>query len=97
MKHRKGQCFNELIKIEMFHRKNLKASFIFLSEAVLYENLTEVDEFDLLDRAKKIYKRKSGIEKTIKDEVKIILNTSFSRIQQLTFQNSKIIEGTACG
>ncbi|KYM87539.1 Fanconi-associated nuclease 1 [Atta colombica] len=96
MKHRKGQWYSELIKIEMFHRKNFEASFMFLSKAMLCENLTEVDEFNLLDRAKKIYKRKSGIEEKTKNSVKIMLNTVFSRIQ-LTHQNSKTIEGTVCG
>jgi len=96
MKHRKGQWYSELIKIEMFHRKNFEASFMFLSKAMFCENLTEVDEFNLLDRAKKIYKRKSGIEEKTKNSVKIMLNTVFSRIQ-LTHQNSKTIEGTVCG
>ncbi|KAG5310603.1 FAN1 nuclease, partial [Acromyrmex insinuator] len=96
MKHRKGQWYSELIKIEMFHRKNFEASFMFLSKAILCENLSEVDEFNLLDRANKIYKRKSGIEKRTKNSIKIMLDTVFNRIQ-LTHQNSKTIEGTACG
>ena len=95
MKHRKGEWYNELIKIEMFHKKNFEASFMFLSQAMLCENLTEVDEFNLFDRAKKIDKRKSGIEKRTKNSVKIMLNSVFSKIQ-LTHQNSKTIEGTAC-
>ncbi|KYN02574.1 PREDICTED: fanconi-associated nuclease 1-like [Cyphomyrmex costatus] len=94
MKHRKGQWYSELIKIEMFHRKNFEASFLFLSEAVLYQNLTEVDKLDLLERAKKIDRRKSGIDKRIKDAVKMLIN-EFSKIQ-LTFQNSKTIEGILC-
>ncbi|XP_018370527.1 PREDICTED: fanconi-associated nuclease 1-like isoform X2 [Trachymyrmex cornetzi] len=96
MKHRKGQWYSELIKIEMFHRRDFEASFMFLSKAMLCENLTKVDKYDLWDRAKKIDKRKSGIEKTTKDSVKTMLDTKFSEMQ-LAHQNSKTIEGTVCG
>jgi len=96
MKHRKGQWYSELIKIEMFHRKNLEASVTLLSDAMSYENLTEVDRLDLLDRAELIKKRKSGISNLTKDAIKYMLDNVFDRIR-LTCQNSTTISGTLCG
>jgi len=57
----KGQWYSELIRIEIFHRKDLETSVTSPSNAMSYENLTEVDRLDLLDRAELINKRKSGI------------------------------------
>jgi len=96
MKHRKGQWYSELIKIETFHRKNLEASVALLSNAMSYENLTEVDRLDLLDRAELINKRKSGISNLVRDAVKYMLDNVFSRTW-LTCQNSITINGTLCG
>lgn len=96
MKHRKGQWYSELIKIEMYHRKNLEASVALLTNAMSYKNLTEVDRLDLLDRAEMIVKRKSGISERAKDTVKCMLDNEFSRIQ-LTPPSYSTIEGTLCG
>ncbi|XP_024874782.1 fanconi-associated nuclease 1-like [Temnothorax curvispinosus] len=95
MKHRKGQWYSELIKIEMFHRKNLEASVAVLSDAMTYESLTEVDRLDLLDRAEKIVKRKSGISQHAKAFVKRMLDNGFRT--QLTSSTSITIKGTLCG
>lgn len=96
MKHRKGQWYIELIKIKRHHEKNLEASVAILSDAVLYENLTEVDRLDLLDAANLIHKRKSGINKRTKDVVKDILD-NMTRWTQFTCPNTTTIEGTVCG
>jgi len=96
MKHRKGQWYNELIKIEMFHRKNLEVSVTLLSDAMSYKNLTEVDKLDLLDRAELINKRKSGISNLTREAIKYMLDNVFSRTR-LTCQNSITINGTLCG
>ncbi|XP_071651424.1 fanconi-associated nuclease 1 isoform X1 [Temnothorax longispinosus] len=95
MKHRKGQWYSELIKIEMVHRKNLEDSVAVLSDAMTYESLTEVDRLDLLDRAEKIVKRKSGISEHAKAFVKRMLDNGFRT--QLTSPNSTTIKGTLCG
>ncbi|XP_077278968.1 fanconi-associated nuclease 1 isoform X2 [Temnothorax americanus] len=95
MKHRKGQWYSELIKIEMFHRKNLEDSVAVLSDAMTYESLTEVDRLDLLDRAEKIVKRKSGISEHAKAFVKRMLDNGFRT--QLTSPTSTTIKGTLCG
>lgn len=93
MKHRKGQWYSELIKIEMYHKKDFEASITLLSDAMTCESLTEVDRLDLLDRAKMIGKRKSGISEYSKVTVKDMLDDMFSRTQP-TFQNSITIKGT---
>ncbi|XP_039306168.1 fanconi-associated nuclease 1 [Solenopsis invicta] len=96
MKYRKGQWYSELIKIEMHHRKNFDASVALLSDAITYENLTEVDRLDLKDRAERIANRKSGISKSTKDSVKLMLDNMFSNIQ-LTPSSSITINGSLCG
>lgn len=93
MKSRKGQWYSELIKIEMYHKKNLEASVTLLSEAISYKNLTEVDRLDLFDRAKMIVKRKSGIRECTKNIVQNMLDNVFSRTQLIS-QNSITIKGT---
>lgn len=93
MKHRKGQWYSELIKIEMYHRKDLEASITLLSDAMIYESLTEVDRLDLLDRAKMIGKRKSGISERAKVAVKYMLDNMSSRTQP-TCPNFITIKGT---
>ncbi|XP_012532751.2 fanconi-associated nuclease 1 [Monomorium pharaonis] len=93
MKHRKGQWYLELIKIEMYHKKDLEASVALLSNAVMYNSLTEVNKLDLLNKAEIIVKRKSGINKRTKEIVKHILDNVFLRIK-LTSPNNTIIKGT---
>ncbi|XP_011701895.1 PREDICTED: fanconi-associated nuclease 1-like [Wasmannia auropunctata] len=96
MKYRKGQWYSELIKIEMYHRKDLEASVLLLSKAMSCDSLTEVDKLDLLDRADMIYKRKSGISKSAKDTVKYMLDSVFSRTR-LASPSSNTINGTLYG
>lgn len=96
MKIRKGQWYNELIKIEIFHMKDLDTSVRLLSNVTMsYENLTEVDRLDLLDKAERIVKRKSGIRECTKNVVKDMLDNVFSRTR-LTSQSSITIKGTLC-
>lgn len=95
MKFRKGQWYSELIKIEMYHKRNLETSVALLSEAMTYESLTEVDRLDLLDRAERIVKRKSGISEHARNAVKHILDKTFNRTQLMS-QSSITIKGTLC-
>lgn len=96
MKIRKGQWYNELIKIETFHMKDLDTSVRLLSNVTMsYDNLTEVDRLDLLDKAERIVKRKSGIRECTKNVVKDMLDNVFSRTR-LTSQSSITITGTLC-
>lgn len=95
MENRKGQWYNELIKIEM-RRKNLDASVTLLSNAVSQRDMTEVDKLDLLDRAQMLMKRKSNISQTSKDTVKSILENELSKTQLTPGTSTITIEGTLC-
>ncbi|EZA59668.1 Fanconi-associated nuclease [Ooceraea biroi] len=96
MRGKKGRWYNELIKIEMYHRKNLDGSVTLLSDAVLCDSLTEVDRLDLLDRAERLVKRKSGITQRTKNTVKQMLDSTLSKARLTSEQSSVTIEGTLC-
>lgn len=96
MRNKKGQWYNELIKIEMFHRKNFDNSVTLISKAVLCENLTTVDKLDLLDRTERLIKRKSGISENIKNNLKITLDNTLNKTQLISDTNSITIEGELC-
>ncbi|KAL0099203.1 hypothetical protein PUN28_020048 [Cardiocondyla obscurior] len=97
MKYRKGQWYIELIKIHMYHQKNLEASVALISKTIKYENLTEVDRLDLLERAEIIVKRKTGISKNSQALVKHMLDSHVISRTQLIPENSITIQGTICG
>lgn len=96
MKNKKGQWYCELIKIEGFHEKNLDDSVALLSKAVIAKSLTEVDRLDLLERAEKLVKRKTGISQQAKEVAKNILDNVLNRSRPTNHINSNIIEGTLC-
>lgn len=96
MRGKKGQWYSEWIKIEMHHRKNIDTSVRLLSSAVSYDNLTEVDKLNLLDRARMLIKRKSGIGQCAKDTLKQIVDSTLDKAR-LTFQPGSVtVEGTLC-
>lgn len=97
MKSRTGSWFNELIKIEMYHMKNIDTSVALLSNAVSHESLTEVDKLDLLDRAEMLVKRKTGISKSTKATVRHVLDNILNRARPTSQTCSITIEGTLCG
>ncbi|KAL6425458.1 hypothetical protein ACFW04_009559 [Cataglyphis niger] len=97
MKSRKGLWFNELIKIEMYHMKNLDASVALLSDAISHGSLTEVDKLDLLDRAEMLVKRKTGINKCTKATVRHILDNMLNKARPISQTCSITIEGMLCG
>lgn len=97
MKSRKGSWFNELIKIEMYHMKNLDASVALLLDAASHESLTKVDRLDLLDRAEMLVKRKTGINKCTKATVKHILDNMLNKARPISQTCSITIEGMLCG
>ena len=70
-----GRWYRELSLIEMHHRKDLQASAILTLDALSQQNLTEVDVMDLLERAKKLVRRKSGISSETKNLIKDVLET----------------------
>ncbi|XP_020291631.1 fanconi-associated nuclease 1-like [Pseudomyrmex gracilis] len=96
MKNKKGQWYCELIKIENFHKKNLDDSVALLSKAVKAKNLTEVDRLDLLDRAEKLVKRKTGISQQAKEAAKNILDNVLNRARPTHHINNNTIQGTLC-
>ncbi|EFN62889.1 Coiled-coil domain-containing protein MTMR15 [Camponotus floridanus] len=96
MKSKKGLWFNELIKIEMHHMKNIDGSVALLSEAVSYKDLTEVDRLDLLDRAEMLVRRKT-ISKCAKATVRHILDNMLDKVRPTSQMCSITIEGMLCG
>jgi len=96
MRDKKGQWYGELIKIEMYHRKNLDVTVELLSKAVSCNNLTKVDKLDLLNRTEMLIKRKSGISQYAKDIVKQILDGALNQVRPAFQINSITIEGTLC-
>lgn len=97
MKHKKGQWYNEWIKIEGYHKKDHDSCVRLLEEAQSQKSLTEVDRLDLLEKAEKLVKRKSNISQCAKDTVKLLLEEKLSSAR-LTFKISSItIKGTLCG
>lgn len=97
MKSKKGLWFNELIKIEMYHMKNIDGSVKLLSEAVLHKDLTEVDRLDLLDRAEMLDKRKTAISKCAKVTVRHILDNMLNKVRPTSQTCSITTEGMLCG
>ncbi|KAG7210360.1 hypothetical protein KM043_011895 [Ampulex compressa] len=80
MQHRKGTWYAELALIEMFHRKDIGASARITIQALKEPNLTEVDRVDLLERAKKIAKRKTKINEDVRLYIQEELNNQSCRM-----------------
>lgn len=59
----RGRWYSELALIEMHHRKDLESSATLTIHALQQDSLTEVDISDLLERLKKLLRRKNGISK----------------------------------
>lgn len=96
MEHRKGQWYNEWIKIEQYHRKDPNASVGLLKKAVLQKSLTRVDRLDLLEKAEKLAKRKSNIDQRAKDSAERILRNELSGARLTSTISSVTIRGAMC-
>ncbi|XP_034191993.2 fanconi-associated nuclease 1 isoform X1 [Osmia lignaria lignaria] len=59
---KKGKWYAELALIEMYHHKNLEASASVIMKALSTEHLTRVDKVDLIERAQRILKKKTGLK-----------------------------------
>ncbi|KAF7411508.1 hypothetical protein HZH66_000404 [Vespula vulgaris] len=73
MQRKKEAWYAELALIEMYHNRNLEASAKITLESLKIENLSEVGTAELLERAKKLVKRKTGISNTTLTNIKITL------------------------
>lgn len=60
MQNKKGKWYNELALIEMHDHKNLNGTANIILEAMKLKDINIVDRMDLLERASKIMKKKSG-------------------------------------
>ncbi|XP_029175953.1 fanconi-associated nuclease 1-like isoform X2 [Nylanderia fulva] len=96
MQNRKGSWFSELIKIEVYHMKNLDSSVALLSDAVSHKSLTEVDRLDLLERAEMLVKRKTAISKNTKATVQHILDNVLNKARPTSQTSSITIKGVLC-
>ena len=74
MHARKGKWYSELALIKMFHFKDAEASALITKQALKAGNLTQVDKIDLIERAKKILKKKTGVKSYTKMEISTVLN-----------------------
>lgn len=57
----RGRWYSEFSLIDMHHRKNLEKSAELTMHALQQESLTEVDVSDLLERLRKLMRRKNGL------------------------------------
>ncbi|XP_012139880.1 fanconi-associated nuclease 1 isoform X2 [Megachile rotundata] len=73
MHTKKGEWYCELALTEMHHNKNIEASALIIIEA-LSKDLTQVDIVQLIERAKRIAKKKTGLNPTIKFDINKILD-----------------------
>lgn len=73
MQRKKEAWYAELALIEMYHNRNLEASAKITLESLKMENLSEVGTAELVERAKKLVKRKTGISNTTLANIKITL------------------------
>lgn len=74
-----GRWYNELALIEMHHKKDLEASAALTLHALKQKTLSEVDISGLIDRLKKLMRRKNGISKETKSEIKKVQEEFESR------------------
>lgn len=69
MHSKKGEWYCELALTEMHHNKNIEASALIVIEALNKSDLTRVDKVQLIERARRIAKRKTGLKPTIKFDI----------------------------
>ncbi|XP_053998115.1 fanconi-associated nuclease 1-like [Hylaeus anthracinus] len=74
MSRSKGRWYNELALIKMVHYKDVEASASIIIQALGTQNLSRVDKVELLERANKIYKRKTGVKSLTKFNINEVLN-----------------------
>ncbi|KAL7295466.1 hypothetical protein TKK_0011118 [Trichogramma kaykai] len=65
----RGKWYSELALIEMHHLKNLENSAALAIHALQQNTLTEVDVSDLVDRLRKLTRRKTGLSKETRELV----------------------------
>lgn len=65
----RGRWYNDLALIEMHHKKDLEASAALTLHALEHENLTDVDVTDLIERSRKLLRRRNGISKETKEQL----------------------------
>ena len=90
----KGRYYSELAMIEMHHLKNLESSAALSLNALEKDSLTEVDVSDLVERLKKLSRRKNGILQETKDAIKNKLDDIEEKGLILPPVNTKIISAS---
>ncbi|XP_057322349.1 fanconi-associated nuclease 1-like [Microplitis mediator] len=68
-----GRWYSELALIEMSHNKDLEASVTLTHQALTQERLSLVDTAEMLDRARKLVARKTGISNESKELMKQLI------------------------
>lgn len=65
----KGRWYRELALIEMHHCKNLEESAALTLHALKEVKLSDVDTSDLIERLRKLIRRKTGISKDTREQL----------------------------
>ncbi|XP_047357457.1 fanconi-associated nuclease 1-like isoform X1 [Vespa velutina] len=93
MQRKKETWYAELALIEMHHNKNLEASAKITLKSLKIETLSEVGTAELLERAKKLVKRKNGISNTTSTNIKTTLKFMNSKLKS-PILNTITVEAT---
>lgn len=93
MQSKKEMWYSELAMIEMYHNKNLEASAKITLQSLKIETLSEVGTAELLERAQKLCKRKTGISGTTLTNVKTTLKFMNSKLKSPII-NTRTVEAT---
>ncbi|XP_058794807.1 fanconi-associated nuclease 1-like isoform X2 [Phymastichus coffea] len=91
-----GRWYNELALIEMHHKKDLETSAELTLHALRQETLSEVDISGLIERLRKLMRRKNGLCKETKTEIQQALENLESRgLLTVTIKTKNIMANMA--
>ncbi|KAI4490905.1 hypothetical protein M0802_010579 [Mischocyttarus mexicanus] len=93
MQRKKESWYADLGLIEMYHNKNLEASAKITLESLKIETLSEVGIAKLVERAKKLVRRKTGISNTTLTDIKTTLKFIESKYPNPTFYTTTVEAG----
>ncbi|XP_034951589.1 fanconi-associated nuclease 1-like [Chelonus insularis] len=82
---RRGRWFAELALIEMSHNKNLEASVNVTLRALTGEKLSAADIAEMLERARKLASRKSGISTESRELMQQLIDEHKSPVENIAF------------
>ncbi|XP_031832687.1 fanconi-associated nuclease 1 isoform X2 [Nomia melanderi] len=84
MHTRKGKWYCELALITMHHQKDVESTALIIMKALNNEHLSQVDIEDLIGRAKKIQKKKKGIQPDTKKNISEMIDYHIDQLSTFT-------------